>query len=199
MIDCKLSPARFDVLKACCHSVSDLPGVAAEVGVYMGGSLEIIARGLPKKVVHAFDTFAGIPEDLAEDDDAFDIHQFDDNSLQAVCERLWDRDNISYHEGTFPETLEGTGLQHRLFCLVHSDADIYRTTRDSLEFFYPRMSLGGIIVLDDYNWPPCGGCKRAVDEFAATIPDEIIPTVESQAIIVRGNVRHSGLTQYMRS
>lgn len=197
-MDCKLTPERADVLRKCCQAVSGLPGVAAEVGVYMGGSLEIISRNLPNKVVHAFDTFSGIPEDLTEEDDAFDIHQFDDNSLQAVCERLWDCSNISYHEGTFPETLRGTGLEHRLFSLVHSDADIYRTTLDSLEFFYPRMAWGGIIVIDDYNWPKCKGCKRAVDEFVATIPDEIVPTVESQIVIIRGGVRHFGLAHYMR-
>ncbi|MEA3479130.1 MAG: TylF/MycF/NovP-related O-methyltransferase, partial [Bacteroidota bacterium] len=43
-----------------------------------------------------------------------------------------------------------------------------------LEYFYPRLSAGGIIIIHDYNgkWK---GAMQAVDEFLETIPEQLIP------------------------
>src|SRR5688572_31529904 len=46
--------------------------------------------------------------------------------------------------------------------LFRSDVDVYQPTRDSLEYFYPRLVTGGILVCDDYGWP---GARKAVDDF----------------------------------
>lgn len=36
-----------------------------------------------------------------------------------------------------------------------------------MEFFYPRINKGAVILLDEYNDPPWPGCNKAVDEFLA--------------------------------
>ncbi len=41
---------------------------------------------------------------------------------------------------------------------------MYQTTADALDFFWPRMVEGGIIVLDDVDWPKCPGVNRALEE-----------------------------------
>jgi len=50
---------------------------------------------------------------------------------------------------------------------------IYESYRQCLEFFYPRMASGGIILLDEYKDPPWPGCTQAVDEFMAGKPERI--------------------------
>ena len=42
-----------------------------------------------------------------------------------------------------------------------------------LEFFYPRVTSGGVILFDEYNDPPWPGCNKAVDEFLADKPETL--------------------------
>ena len=55
---------------------------------------------------------------------------------------------------------------------AHIDVDWYEPVKVSLERIFPYLSAGGCIVLDDYHdW---GGCKKATDEFLATVPGQFI-------------------------
>jgi O-methyltransferase len=74
----------------------------------------------------------------------------------------------------------------QLFSLVNLDADLYLPTKAGLEFFYPRLSPGGIIIIHDYNykWP---GIKKAADDFAAGIPEPLVmvPDMDGSVMIVK--------------
>ena len=65
--------------------------------------------------------------------------------------------------GYFRDTLQE--FSELRFSFVHLDCDIYASYMECLEFFYPRLAPGGIILLDEYNDPPWPGCNKAVDEF----------------------------------
>jgi O-methyltransferase len=66
------------------------------------------------------------------------------------------------------------------------DADLYNPTRSGLEFFYPLLSPGGIIMVHDYNykWP---GIIKAVDDFIKTIPENmfLLSDINGTAMIIR--------------
>ena len=148
-----------------CLQVRDLTGSVAEIGVYKGGTAQILADYLPMKLIHLFDTFEGMPPTNPE----FDIHEpgdFADTSLEAVQALLKDRDNVEFWPGWFPESAEG--LTDLRFCLVHVDVDIYESTKAAIELFWPRLVEGGIMVFDDYNAPRCPGTNKAVDEYFDT-------------------------------
>lgn len=51
------------------------------------------------------------------------------------------------------------------FQFVHIDVDLYQPTYDSLEFFFPKLVNGGIIICDDYNFSNFPGAKLAWDEY----------------------------------
>ena len=47
--------------------------------------------------------------------------------------------------------------------LAHIDVDWYEPVMTCLIRLYPKLEVGGSIILDDYrSW---GGCKKATDEF----------------------------------
>ena len=48
---------------------------------------------------------------------------------------------------------------------MHIDVSLYEPTLKSLEFFFPRLVDGGIIICDDYNSQQLNGVKKAWDEF----------------------------------
>ena len=79
----------------------------------------------------------------------------------------------------FPE------IADKRFCFVHIDVQLYEPTRHSIEFFYPRMNPGGIIVCDDYGFSICPGARRALDEFMTGRAEPIVDLACGSAFIIR--------------
>ena len=82
---------------------------------------------------------------------------------QDVKKVLENFDFVKLYKGWIPERFNEISGQK--FSFVHIDVDLYQPTRDSLEFFFPRLVEGGMIVVDDYGMTQFPGCKKAVDEF----------------------------------
>ncbi|GAB6286014.1 MAG: hypothetical protein STSR0009_22150 [Methanoregula sp.] len=158
-----------------------VPGDIAEVGVYKGGSAKIICSAKGDKNLHLFDTFAGLPKV----DEADMIWQFYEGkfaaSLESVQAYLAVEKNVFLYKGIFPAT--SGPVKDRHFSLVNFDVDTYDSTKRCLEFFYPRMNPGGIIISHDYITVP--GVRRAVDEFFADKPEPVVETAGSQCIVVK--------------
>ena len=72
-------------------------------------------------------------------------------------------ENCVIKNGYFPETAEG--LEDETFAFVSLDPDLYAPVLSGLEFFYPRLSGGGVIVVHDYDNKQFEGVRRAVFEF----------------------------------
>jgi O-methyltransferase len=163
-----------------------VPGDVAECGVFKGGSLCAIALYMRESGIakHSFglDSFQGFDQSVRKDiqlggsaNTEKRIGGFDGTSIAHVrgkLARLGLLDAVTLIPGYFAETLET--LPAASFSFVHLDCDIYDSYRQSLNFFYPRMSNRGIILLDEYNDPPWPGCKLAVDEFLADKPEKPI-------------------------
>jgi O-methyltransferase len=43
------------------------------------------------------------------------------------------------------------------------DGDMYDSTMVALRSLYPKLSIGGYVIVDDYH--AVRGCKQAVDDF----------------------------------
>ncbi len=163
-------------------------GDFAELGVYKGESAHILHRMDTSRKFHLFDTFEGFKEkDLeAETGEAatYSTKNFADTNIEKVKKFIGGNENVIFHQGYFPDTCRG--LEETRFALVNMDADLYNPTRAGLEFFYPRLAPGGVIIVHDYNgkWE---GILKAVDEFAAGIPEvpALIPDLEGSIMILR--------------
>lgn len=166
----------------------NLSGEFAELGVYKGETARIIHLCAPERKLHLFDTFEGFPaEDLKHETgkaSGYTSRHFADTSLEKVKDRLGESTDIYYHKGYFPDTV--AGLKESTFAFVSMDADLHKPTSAGLEFFYPRLSPGGIILIHDYNsdWPEL---MNAVDSFAASIPENLVlvPDADSTVMIVK--------------
>jgi O-methyltransferase len=163
---------------------SGLEGDAAEVGVYRGGTAALIARTLrgTKKTVYIFDTFTGMPQTDARRD----LHRtgdFGDIALRDVRQFLRNDVNVVITPGVFPES--GAVIAGKTFSFVHLDVDIYRSVRNALEFFYPRLARGGILLCDDYGFLSCPGAREAVDKFFISKPETPIYLPTGQSMVIK--------------
>ncbi len=153
----------------------DIPGDFAELGVYQGESAYLIHKLAPERTFHLFDTFSGFskPDLSMETGEAatYDWHHFADTDPSLVKEKLGNSPNLIFHVGHFPETAKD--LETAVFALVHIDADLYLPVKEGLEFFYPRLAPGGVLMVHDYThkWE---GLSKAVDDFVATIPENLV-------------------------
>jgi len=164
---------RFKLLELLAEQIkeSDVPGSVAELGVYQGNFSKYINALFPSRTLYLFDTFEGFDEkDEKFDVDAghvdstmFDhVDRFTNTSLELVLSKMVNRANCVVCKGFFPETAAGIEDQ---FALVSLDADLYKPMLAGLEYFYPRLSSGGFLMLHDYNHPKFLGVKQAVADF----------------------------------
>ncbi len=165
--------------------LKDIPGAFAELGVYKGDSAYVLHLMDPSREFHLFDTFEGFTEkDLADETGkaaTYTKHNFADTSIERVREKL-NSGKFVFHKGYFPDS--ASGLEDSIhFALVNMDVDLYNPTKAGLEFFYPRLVPGGVIMVHDYNpdWP---GIMKAVDEFAATIRVPIVPLTDRDSTVM---------------
>ncbi len=146
----------------------------AEVGSYRGGSAHFIASAFnyfgSVPPIHIFDTFTGHPDQIdATRDGPHAVGLFSDTSLDKVTEYLAGFKNLSIHAGRFEDRC--SDVQDSSFGLVHIDVDIYESTVNCLNFFWPRLVPNGVMVMDDYGFTNCVGLKEAVDRFVADTPE----------------------------
>ncbi len=139
-----------------------IEGDFAELGIYQGDTARMIHQYAPDRRLHLFDTFYGF--DARDLDVELPAGLFADTTIEVVMRKIEPRnDNVVVHAGRFPDTASQAPGK---FAFVHLDADLLEPTTAGLEFFYPRMSRGGIIVVHDYNaWM---GARQAVDQFFAS-------------------------------
>ena len=128
------------------------------------------------KKIYGFDSFEGFNEEVKIDIDlggdnssqkkigGFNSTSF--NYVENLIKGFKLSDKIKIFQGYFEETL--SNVQEKKFSFVHLDCDLYSPYKACLEFFYPRISRGGIILIDEYNDPSWPGCNKAVDEFIQT-------------------------------
>ena len=175
--------ARKYTLFQLVRMLGNVPGDTAECGCYQGMAsyLMLAAERRQDREHHVFDSFSGLSEpgraDSVETDGVLRWKHHDLTASEAgLRERLARFDNWHSYAGWIPERFEE--ISDRRFSLVHVDVDLYDPTKASFEFFYPRMSPGGVIVCDDYGFSSCPGALRAVDEFAQSVgnPPLVLPT-----------------------
>ena len=182
--DMSITPLEAVQLFSLVCGTAKLGGSMAEVGVYQGGSARLIREADTSRPLHLFDTFEGIPEPTASDTKVrrgpFRKGQYS-SCLEVAKNSLADCDRVYFHPGVFPAT--GEAVKPEKFSFVHSDVDLYSSTRSVFEFFYPRMLPGGIIICHDYALSP--GVSEAIQEFFKDRPEPVIVLPGDQAMVVK--------------
>lgn len=168
----------------------DVPGALVECGVWRGGSVLAMIRTLQQKGVgdrdvYLFDTFDGMTRPSEIDTSIFDSPALETwNSSKEAGKIPWDwafdpnvfnfeavrslilgtgypAHRVHFVKGQVEETLPGAAPQS--VAVLRLDTDWYDSTWHELIHLYPRISKGGILIIDDYgHWD---GCRTAVDQY----------------------------------
>lgn len=162
-----------------------IPGSIVECGVGKGGSvmaaaLKLRALQAGDREIYLFDTFAGMTEPGDEDlsyqgepardqylRQRVDDHTTDwcfgtlDDVRRAVSGTGYDPARLHLIEGKVEDTIPGNAPDQ--IALLRLDTDWYQSTHHELVHLFPRLSPGGVIIIDDYGY--WQGARKAVDEY----------------------------------
>jgi O-methyltransferase len=178
-----IAAERPFLLRELLKLVAPLEGDTAEAGVYRGASSWFIcqARSTSGSIHHGFDSFEGLSEPEAADGAYWrtrDLAVTIDDAAQVLAPF-----NAKLYRGWIPEVFEQAEIDKLVF--AHIDVDLYEPTMASLEYFYPRLVTGGIILCDDYGFDTCPGAKLAFDEFMAERSEPIIHSPTGQGFVIK--------------
>ncbi|MBY8989956.1 MAG: class I SAM-dependent methyltransferase [Candidatus Lokiarchaeota archaeon] len=185
LISTSWDPIRYGTIALAINTIKKekIEGKFAELGVFQGKTSHIIHSLAPEKRLYLFDTFEGFPVEYL--DNKTDKIRFKDTKLDLVKKNIGNLNNVIIRKGIFPETVKG--LESEIFSFVYLDADLYKSTKEGLKFFYPRISEGGYIFIHDYNNPQesNAGVLRAVQEFMSDKKEKIleIPDILGSVVI----------------
>lgn len=181
---------RLDNVQQCVVDAlrSGVPGDLVETGVWRGG-VTILMRAVLRayddrdRNVWVADSFAGLPVPNTQEypaDEGFDLSTsagFDELAVSVDQVRanfarygLLD-ERVRFLVGWFKDTLPSAPIDR--IAVLRLDGDLYESTMDALNALYPKLSVGGYLIVDDYHsWEPC---RLAIDEFRTRhgITDEI--------------------------
>jgi O-methyltransferase len=175
---------------ALCSSVeyivrNNIPGDIVECGVWKGGSMMAVAHMLNSLNTHRrlvlFDTFAGMTAPGAVDKDFTGTlaahHMARENyetgatwaysPLEEVRQNLkstgYNEKLMTFVEGKVEETIPQNAPE--TIALLRLDTDWFESTYHELVHLYPRLSVGGVLIIDDYgHWQ---GAREATDRYIA--------------------------------
>lgn len=187
-----LSPIKLQVLEKACRSIAadNVPGGVVEYGVAGGGSAIVLATLAQDRPFMGFDLFGTIPPPGPAD--GADAHSryaviksgqsegiggdayygYEPDLLEKVKQRMAeagvpvDGDRVRLVPGLFEETV-ADNLPEKI-SIAHIDCDWHDPVALCLRETWDRLSLGGLIILDDYF--DYSGCRAATDAFLKATP-----------------------------
>lgn len=164
-------------------------GALLEVGVWRGGSGALIARraedcGLDSPVFLC-DTFRGVVK-AAEQDADYRGGEHADTSPEHVQRFLAELglSRAVLLPGVFPDDT-GDRIADRRFALCHIDVDTYQSAADILDWVWPRLNVGGMVVYDDYGFAVCGGIARHVEEQRLRPGCLVLHNLNGHAVLIK--------------
>jgi len=165
---------------------AQVDGETAECGVYLGASSWLICAGTQDRTGnhHLFDSFEGLSTPSVEDGTYWKRGALavPEDTVRKNLAQFEDR--LVFHKGWIPEHFPK--VSNKKFRFVHIDVDLFHPTFDSVEFFYSRLSPGGILLCDDYGFSSCPGATAAVNKFLADKPEKMIMLDAGGGFLIKG-------------
>ena len=180
---------RLDNVQYCVERVleDDVPGDLLEAGVWRGG-VAILMRALlavhdvSTRTVWVADSFEGLPPPDPERypaDAGLLLNSLDElrvslDQVRSHFERYGLLDEqVRFLKGWFRDTLAAAPISQ--LAVLRLDGDLYESTMDGLKALYPKLSVGGYVIIDDYG--ALSACREAVHDYrrAHAITDPIVP------------------------
>lgn len=180
-----------------CYDLWSLVGESAklpggdiiQVGAWRGGTGVLMAKrasdcGLQASV-YLCDTFSGVVK-AGNNDSIYKGGEHSDATAKGVLDlaQSLGLTNVKVLEGMFPDQT-GAEVAQAQFRFCHIDVDVYQSASDSMDFIWPRLLRGGIVVFDDYGIESCPGIAKYVNEQKTRADRLVLHNLNGNAVMVK--------------
>ena len=187
---------RYNTLIWAARTCMAVPGDFVECGVFRGDMTWMVTemtdlRGAGKKF-YIYDTFTGFVSRYSSADDFPGAPQYleeIDREYRAadiegyVRKRFRDKDYVVVTKGVVPDVLNEIAPQRIAF--LHLDLNSPRAEAAALEFLLDRVTLGGIVVFDDYGWKHFQNHKESIDRWVTVRGQVILELPTGQGLMIK--------------
>ena len=140
----------------------------------------LLRAGDTSRSLYLFDTFEGMPPPTENDVDIDGVTAGSllDRSDKESDESVWCRATLDVVKKALGSTGYPSEKIHFIkgmvekniphfapekIALLRLDTDWYESTKHEMEHLFPRLSRGGVLIIDDYgHWQ---GARKAIDEY----------------------------------
>lgn len=139
------------------------------------------------KNVWLFDTYNGIPKDQMSLKE-IEVRPQDNKNYYSECLEIAKNNFAPFLgarlvQGKVPDTLRSVSIDKVAYLSI--DMNIAYPERKSIEYFWPKLSYGAFVVLDDYGFISYPEQKKTMDEFAASVGTEILTLPTGQGMLIK--------------
>jgi O-methyltransferase len=157
----------ISIILSALDQTHEVPGAVVEMGCHFGTTSLFLRRYMdrymPDKALHLYDGFRGLPERTVEDGpepmryvkgaccagaDLLIKHFLEAGLVLPTVHAGW------FADATYPDVIS----------FAFFDADLFQPTMDSFAHVWPRLSIGGRVVVHDVGLVGCG-TRRACETF----------------------------------
>jgi hypothetical protein len=177
---------RLHVHTWCVRNCMQREGDFVECGVYRGFSVAVSARcvdfGSSAKQWYLYDTFGGVPADQLNAGHSSEARYAEPGLAEDCRRRFAAYSNVQVVQGRVPEVLRERAPEKVAF--LHLDMNSAAAESGALEFFWPRLKPGSIILLDDYGWRAFREQKLAEDRFLTMHGKSVLELPTGQGLVL---------------
>ena len=178
----------------------DLPGARIECGAYRGATALLFCEAwrsrCPEFTGDGFfllDSFSGTstssrPDHIPVRDQQGEVRMApffpprqSDVKVDDVRSFFGDYPRAQILEGWIPDVF--SALPETAWAFVHIDLTLFEATRAALEHFYPRLTSGGVLIVDGSLF--CPGAQKAVDDFASAHGAPYVALGHREAVFIK--------------
>lgn len=177
---------RLHVHSWCARNCMRREGDFVECGVYRGFSVAVSAHcvdfGGSAKQWYLYDTFSGVPLDQLNAGHSSEARYAEPGLHEACRRRFAGYRNVQVVQGRIPEVLQERAPEKVAF--LHLDMNSAQAESGALEFFWPRLTPGAILLLDDYGWRAFREQKLAEDAFLTMHGRSVLELPTGQGLVL---------------
>jgi hypothetical protein len=131
-------------------------------------ALKAISNNIDKSnfSMHLYDAWENMRNDELLESESWQVNIYKNLDIDLTKKNLREfSNNLIYHRGHIPDSLNAEPNAPDSIFYLHIDLNSAKPTLAALEFFYPRLISGGVILFDDYGWDQYEDTKNIIELF----------------------------------
>jgi O-methyltransferase len=133
--------------------------------------------------MHLYDAWQDMREEELLESEYWHVNLYKNLDIESTKKNLIEfKENLIFHQGYIPDSLTKKPVPPNTIFYLHIDLNSAKPTEHALEFFYPRLVVGGVILFDDYGWDAYQDTKNTIEDFFKDKPGLLMKIPTGQAI-----------------